>query len=180
MCKKWNHPDCEIEFGTDPEYKEAAIEIKRQEELENEQIMKESGGQNEQMKNAEDLAVVQQPLTKMIITTETPPKPRESDVEEALYYCLQCRETLKQPAKKTTMSKKNAAKAKAAANKKNALAKAAAQQNNKDKKQIVSSPSRATSSKPDEVLKQGTATPTSQLPNGTAVKKLSTKQFTAK
>jgi len=47
MCKKWNHPDCEIEFGTDPEYKEAAIEIKRQEELENEQIMKESGGQNE-------------------------------------------------------------------------------------------------------------------------------------
>jgi len=51
------------------------------------------------------------------------------------------------------MSKKNAAKAKAAANKKNALAKAAAQQNNKDKKQIVSSPSRATSSKPDEVLK---------------------------
>lgn len=75
MCKKWNHPDCEIEFGTDPEYKEAAIEIKRQEELENEQMMNESGGQNDEMKNAEDSAVVKEPLTKMIITTETPPKP---------------------------------------------------------------------------------------------------------
>lgn len=126
MCKKWNHPDCEIEFGTDPEYKEAAIEIKRQEELENEQMMNESGGQNDEMKNAEDSAVVKEPLTKMIITTETPPKPQQSEVEEALYYCLLCRKIPKQPAKKSIMSKKNAAKAKAAANKKNALAKAAA------------------------------------------------------
>ena len=29
-CEKWNHPDCEIKYGKDPEYRAAAAESKRQ------------------------------------------------------------------------------------------------------------------------------------------------------
>ena len=28
LCEKWNHPDCEIEYGTDEVYKAAAILLK--------------------------------------------------------------------------------------------------------------------------------------------------------
>ena len=35
-CLKWNHPDCEIEYGKDPEYAAAAQESKRQQQEEDE------------------------------------------------------------------------------------------------------------------------------------------------
>ena len=31
-CEKWNHPDCEAEYGKDPYYKAAAIESRRQQQ----------------------------------------------------------------------------------------------------------------------------------------------------
>ena len=30
-CEKWNHPDCEIKYGKDPKYIEAAKQLKDQE-----------------------------------------------------------------------------------------------------------------------------------------------------
>ena len=38
-CLKWNHPDCEIKFGEDLEYVEAAKESKRLQEEEDEQLL---------------------------------------------------------------------------------------------------------------------------------------------
>ena len=35
-CQKWNHPDCEIKYGKDPEYRAAALESKRQQQEEDE------------------------------------------------------------------------------------------------------------------------------------------------
>ena len=126
-CDKWNHPDCEIEYGTDPVYREAAMEIKRQEELEAAREL-ESYGQN-QDNTGKDTAMHEQPPareTKMIITTESPDKNRDSEPEEVVYYCLACRGSPKQKAnctKKGQAAKKNASKAKAAASKKSAASK---------------------------------------------------------
>jgi len=47
-CEKWNHPDCEIKYGKDPEYRAAAEESKRQQDEEAAADLNAAGGENQQ------------------------------------------------------------------------------------------------------------------------------------
>ena len=88
-CDKWNHPTCEAEYGTDPAYQAAAVEsIKLTKEEEaaadlNAEKEKTMVGSSSPANQAEEV----------VKPTESPVK--ESEVEEAPYYCIACREIIK-------------------------------------------------------------------------------------
>ena len=39
LCQKWNHPQCEVKYGTDAANKAAAIQIIKEEEEENQMLI---------------------------------------------------------------------------------------------------------------------------------------------
>ena len=109
-CLKWNHPDCEIQHGPDPEYREVATELRRQaiakKEAEkaaanlNESVV--DGGSQDNKKQLSESGEKQGP------SASSSGRTKEIPDQEVIYYCLSCRQHPPKTANTTKQAKKNA------------------------------------------------------------------------
>ena len=112
-CEKWNHPDCEIEYGKDEVYREAARELRRREIAEAEKMVAQESGAAEESKD---------------------PQP---DLPDPKYYCVTCRKEQLNLAKQAS---KKSGKGKSASKGKNTVSKQQSMTSLGSKKQSGMSP----------------------------------------